>query len=432
MNTTTGASNASTALRITTWRRLLHWSTAAFVILLIAVGKSMSDLELDSLSVIEANLWKFSLHKTVGLVVFLVTLCRVISMWFGSGFTHSAHSRTEVIAASAVQAYFIGALIALPLTGLMMHAFASGTAPIYGLPKTWLHAANESADLVTIGASLHHLIGNGLLAALLLHVGGVLKHQFVDRDTTLRRMWSGRTKTQTISTGEYESVERSARLGQWLGALALLAVVGVGVRLGLVEVNSVDNSSGSTAVLDKPGAETSSAAASGAGSSDWESVDTESRLSIEAVQGKDPFRAEFERFKVYLTEDAEGAPIAIRVVIDSASFSSGVKDRDQVVAGSDWLDAKTHPESRYRAETIHAEGDDNYVADGELQIGERQAPVAIRFKLTPDATANRQIMVGTSEFDRFSIELGRGEFAAEGAAGKMIVVNFELTLEREQ
>jgi len=45
-------------------RRLLHWSTALAVLVLVAIGKWISDLELTDLELLRQSLWKFSLHKT--------------------------------------------------------------------------------------------------------------------------------------------------------------------------------------------------------------------------------------------------------------------------------------------------------------------------------------------------------------------------------
>ncbi len=43
-------------------------------------------------------------------------------------------------------------------------------------------------QLTLVAETLHELFGKVLIAALVLHVVGALKHHFVDKDITLKRM----------------------------------------------------------------------------------------------------------------------------------------------------------------------------------------------------------------------------------------------------
>lgn len=45
-----------------------------------------------------------------------------------------------------------------------------------------------NATLAAIGHTAHFLIGYTLVAALVLHVLGALKHHLIDKDATLKRM----------------------------------------------------------------------------------------------------------------------------------------------------------------------------------------------------------------------------------------------------
>jgi len=378
-------------------RRLLHWSSALAVLVLVAMGKWISDLELTDLELLRQSLWKFSLHKTP---------------------------------ASAVQAYFLCALFVLPVSGLAMHAYAGATAPIWFLPATWLHAAETRPDRVELAVSVHHLVANGLIVAFLLHIGGVLKHQFLDRDQTLRRMWRGRSSTPSPApTVQAESL-RFARQGQCFGLIAAAIAVGVGVYTVGVEQSSVT-------VLKTPSLSPSTddtIATSGQPElTEWKSIAEQSKLRIFATQGSDEFEAEFSKFLVVVREDKTGAPVEIDVVIDSASFKSGLNDRDQVVSGGDWLDASAHPTARYRTAEISASDDGSYRAQGELTIRELSTAVPVQFAYTEggkdeDSTGPRRALGGKASFDRFAVQLGRGEYAAEGAAGKMIAVEFDIQL----
>ena len=92
--------------------------------------------------------------------------------------------------ARAVQVLFYVLLIAMPLTGWLLSS--TGTRPVglwYGLfdvPR--LPAASSTHDL---WEESHELLGYAMLALLILHVAGALKHHFAGHRHLLRRMsWS--------------------------------------------------------------------------------------------------------------------------------------------------------------------------------------------------------------------------------------------------
>jgi len=340
----------------------------------------------------------------------------------------------EVIAASAVQAYFLCALFVLPVSGLVMHAYAGASAPIWFLPATWLHAADARPDRVALAVSVHHLVANGLLVALLLHVAGVLKHQFVDRDQTLRRMWRGRSNAALPAIALQTESLRSARQGQCLGLIAAAIAVSVGLY-------TVGDEPSSTTVLETATVSSSTdetiATPGSQELSEWKSIAEQSKLRIFATQGSDEFEAEFSQFLVVVREDKVGVPVEIDVVIDSASFKSGLNDRDQVVAGRDWMDAGAYPTAHYRTSEISASDDGSYRGLGELTIRGLSTDVPIQFAYTEsdkgdDGTSPRRKLRGKASFDRFAVQLGRGEYAVESAAGKTIAVEFDINLTSQQ
>jgi len=61
--------------------------------------------------------------------------------------------------------------------------FASNTSP--GNPRDFV-AINEG--LAALSSTVHAILGNILIAAVSLHIVGALKHHFMDRDGTIRRM----------------------------------------------------------------------------------------------------------------------------------------------------------------------------------------------------------------------------------------------------
>lgn len=410
---------------ISRYRRVLHWTTALLVLILIAVGKWISDLELTDLQLLRESLWKFSLHKTLGLVALVITLARFAAMWAGNGFTHSAHNRYEVLAASAVQTYFLCALLLLPLSGLVMHGFAGATAPIWIVPEGWLHASRARPEWVEMAVSVHHLIANGLLVALILHVAGVVKHHFIDRDQTLVRMWAGQSSELLPSAVKLDEADRSSRHGKWVGIVLAGLAITIGMwTAGAHEVQKAFD-------LQKSGSNNPAQDASNTSQATFRSSIDNSVLSIFATQGSSPFEAKFSRFEVVVTEAENQLPITIDVVIDSGSFESGASDRDKVVAGRDWLDFSTYPTTNWQTDSIERQ-DDGFSAEGKLTVRKVSAPVSIQFDYQVSAAnPDNRTLAGSASFDRFALELGRGDYAAESSAGKNIRIEFEIELARE-
>lgn len=413
------------------WRRLLHWSSALLVVVLIAVGKWMADLDLSTPSAIDASIWKFSLHKSVGLIVLILTLIRFASMWLGNGFTPSHHGRLEVVAATAVQAYFLCALILLPLSGLAMHIFSSASAPIWLIPSSWLHAAVARPGLVKLAASFHYLVANGLLIMLILHVAGAVKHHWIDRDTTLTRMLVGHPVDKG-GLDQSPDVAASVKLGRLAGVFIVGAIAVFAVFTKPGHDHDHDPADGHEHVGNETEQTAASTSAPSSGVGQWRAIKDASELRIKAIQGSDPFEAEFAAFSVVVNESEAAVPLSLSVIIQSSSFNSGLNDRDQVVAGKQWLDASNFPQATYNTVTIEADTDGGYRGEGMLRIRQIEAPVRVAFSYVTDGEDADEVRVlsGSAEFDRFSIDLGRGDFKAESAAGKMIQVEFDIRLSR--
>ena len=79
----------------------------------------------------------------------------------------------------------------------------------------------KDETLSELFASLHWVLTKVMAAAVFLHIAGALKHQIVDKDATLRRMWFG--KSDAPATGPHMS-----SLTPPVVALVLTAVASMG------------------------------------------------------------------------------------------------------------------------------------------------------------------------------------------------------------
>ena len=160
----------------------LHWGIAALVIILLAVGWIMTDMP-GSPTKLQVVTW----HKWGGITVLALFFVR--GLW---RLTHpapppAAAPAWQQRAAHAAHALLYALLLLQPLSGWLFSS-AAGRQVIYLnlIPLPNLVARNPS--LGGVFKELHDAGGTLLALVIALHALAALKHHFVDRDDTLRRM----------------------------------------------------------------------------------------------------------------------------------------------------------------------------------------------------------------------------------------------------
>ena len=167
----------------------LHWIVAIGVMGMIGMGLYMTTSEAFGL---------MPLHESIGAVLFIFILwrtgARLIQGWperLGNDPRWQRHL------ALAVHWILIVGTVLMPVSGLT-HAIAAGEGfAVFGVELVAVnldgsgnvHAIN--AQLSTLGETLHLVGAYVLIAGIVLHIAGALKHHLIDRDGTLRRMLGG-------------------------------------------------------------------------------------------------------------------------------------------------------------------------------------------------------------------------------------------------
>lgn len=172
--------------------RALHWLIALLIVTQIALGWTMGAVAKPTGRMLES--W----HISFGVLVLLLTLARIA--W---RLTHrpppmpAGLSGWETGLAHAAHAGFYLLLLAIPLTGWFMES--TGTRPIHVFGLTWPHFPGAAAVLAgrdprAVKEALEQAHGTPLvwtlIALIVLHVAGALKHQF-DGHPVLWRMAPG-------------------------------------------------------------------------------------------------------------------------------------------------------------------------------------------------------------------------------------------------
>lgn len=196
--------------------RRLHWGMALAIFVEVPVGFTMSWTYLDGARggpLAWLHLRASQVHHTLGLILLAAAIVRLIWRWRHPAPALSAGTSTAArIAARGVQALLYLLLVALPLSGWAALS-ALGAGGGYPAPEMWFftHDGFGPGGLIPhivaprpwnapgiIGYSLFakshvYMVWAGG-ALLSLHIGGALKHHFIDRDGVLLRMLGRSTK----------------------------------------------------------------------------------------------------------------------------------------------------------------------------------------------------------------------------------------------
>ena len=379
--------------------KTFHWATALLILTLIPLGIYANDLPYDTSEALAHKAWVFSLHKTLGVTVFFVALFRIL--WAVSQPKPRAmhpERRLETLAAHTVHWLLYGSLLAVPLSGWVHHAATSGFAPIWWPFGQNLPLVPKSESLAATTAGLHIVFERVLAASILLHVAGALKHHFVDRDATLRRMLPGTADVPDLPPHSRSVAPMLAAGGLWIIALA------IGAGLGIYDKHDAGVQ----------------AAALEAVQSDW--VVQEGTLEITVTQLNSPVTGSFENWTAAIRFDETietGTAGSVDVVISIGSLTLGSVTSQALEA--DFFNAADFPTATFSAEIEKNEA--GYAAIGSLTIKDQTMPVALPFDL--DLTDGVARMQGSTTLDRRAFAIGQSQ-KDEGTLGFTVDVSISL------
>ena len=166
--------------------RLLHWTMAIGVIVMLALGNRLSDLKPDL-----STLYLYSVHKSLGLIILCLAIARLI--WHRISPPPAPIGPPSAWASRAARAAHILIyilLIAIPLSGWVA---SSATGIDVMLFDRWVipPIAPVSELWEKRGFAVHGILTKALFGLILLHVLGAMKRE-IDGDGTLTRMISGK------------------------------------------------------------------------------------------------------------------------------------------------------------------------------------------------------------------------------------------------
>ncbi|MCX7553175.1 cytochrome b [Marinicella sp. S1101] len=164
--------------------RILHWVTAILTIGLFFSGWYMVDLDYYSQ-------WYQTLpesHFLAGTILLLLWAWVLFKLFYGNRPNFpQPHKKIERIASRWVKRLFYLLISIMVITGYLMATADGETLVIF--EKIKLPAFSQfSAQQVDTMGWVHEYVSYAIMALVVLHIAGALKHHFIDKDDTLKRM----------------------------------------------------------------------------------------------------------------------------------------------------------------------------------------------------------------------------------------------------
>ncbi|WP_103256207.1 cytochrome b/b6 domain-containing protein [Tabrizicola aquatica] len=397
----------NTAQSFGTVTRAFHWLTALLILTAIPLGVIANQLPYDTAEALALKAQLFSVHKTLGVAAFLLGAARIL---WALVERHPAplhpERRGELTLAGMVHWLLYISLVVVPLSGWVHHAAVTGFAPILWPFGQGLPFVPQSEAVAQVAGAVHWVFTKVMAAAILLHIAGALKHHFIDRDATLRRMLRGVAAPDQPVAGKRR-----------LAPLALALVVytaGAGIAALLVPQTQT---LAAVALPAEPAAAEAGAWTVEAGT-----------LAIGVRQMGAEVSGSFAGFiaDIRFDEAATGGAYGeVTVTVDLASLTLGSVTKQALEP--EFFDVANHPTAVFRAPLL-AEGE-GYVADGTLTLRGVERPVRLPFTLTLDGDV--AVMRGETTLDRREFGIGQS-YGDEASVGFPVVVRVELTARRPQ
>ena len=161
---------------------LLHWLIAVTIIALFVLGLWMVELDYYDAWYRRAP----ELHKAIGILLFLVVLIRVTWHWFSMR-PHPIGSGIEVTLARLVHRVLLLLPLLVMFSGYLISTADGSSIDVFSLFEVPAIISNLEGQ-EDIAGDVHFVLAITLIVIAALHMLAALKHHFMDRDATLRRM----------------------------------------------------------------------------------------------------------------------------------------------------------------------------------------------------------------------------------------------------
>ncbi len=364
--------------------KALHWLIALLIFVLFPLGWIMDGFT--GLQKFQA----FNLHKSLGFVVLLLMILRVVWRIFNPvpELPASVPERQKKAAHGLHHGLYL-TIFLLALAGWAMISASDKPSVLFQLTPfpllPWLHDL-PAADRKTYHEIFEqlHLVLTFVLAGLAgLHIAAALYHGIVLKD--------GIFSTMRPNFGKHSTTVPAAFVLLCAGALA---------------------AGGSSKAL----------------ASDWSVKTAESQIGFEATGGGYTTKGTFGQYRAEIEFDPDTPDqAAIRVLLDMNSAATGTPDADQTLKSADFFNPAQFPTAQFVARGAQAAGNGKYVLNGLLTLKGVTRPVALPFAI--DIKSGTARVRAETTINRLDFGVGQ-ETVAGLAVDKDVKLSIQLTAVR--
>lgn len=385
--------------------KIFHWPMALIILGLILVGLYMSAIEPSP-----EKLQMVYYHKSFGILILWLVGLRIIWRAFNTQPAHlPSHKGWERLLAKLAHFFLYVAMIGMPLSGWLMSSAGEYPVPFFGLEMPDLISKNP--DIGRLMHGVHEILAYMLIGAIGLHAMGALKHHFIDKDETLKRMAA--KPMQRI--GPYLIVFIIVLFG-----FAVLRIVTMPKAVSQQQVSIQENISANDTAFEQQIV----------AANQWVIDKTQSRLSFQASVYNKEFTGTFSDFDgsiIFNPDDLAGS--AADITININSVDSDDEERDTQMLGEEWFATEQFPQARFQTTSFEDQGAGEYLAKGNLTIKGITLPVELPFRLDiteQDDGSFKADMNGDLTLDRLDYGLGEGRWEDGNMVGLTVNVLIQL------
>ena len=165
-------------------QRFFHWTSALLILGLFALGVWMRTLSYYDSWYQTAPIW----HKEIGVLTTLLIIARLIwRVKTERPKPLASHKPWEIKLAHLAHGLMYFLIFVIIVSGYLIATADNRGIDIFGLFEVpaMITAFENQED---VAGFIHEWVAYGLVALVVIHVAGALKHHFIDKDSTLKRM----------------------------------------------------------------------------------------------------------------------------------------------------------------------------------------------------------------------------------------------------
>ena len=162
----------------------LHWIIALLIIANIGLAELTEDMTR------EARGTYMDFHKAFGITILFLSLGRLIwRMGHKPPALPTSMPGWQIMASKVSHFLFYALMIGLPIGGWLWMSTYPAPISYFGLFEVPMLPVEGNKALGEALHEGHELGGKVMLVLVIIHLAAVAKHQFMDKDNLIRRMW---------------------------------------------------------------------------------------------------------------------------------------------------------------------------------------------------------------------------------------------------